>query len=66
MPNSKARYQSYILRFWQENEDAPWRARLESIGNQAGVKHFADAKPLLDLLNPTVTEKEGSHEPDKS
>lgn len=39
------------MRFWQENETAPWRARLESIAKGGEVKHFADAKPLLDLLD---------------
>lgn len=68
MRDSRVRYKSYILRFWQEDENTLWRARLESIGNQNGdkseVKHFADAKLLLDLLNPTVSEKDGKSDSD--
>lgn len=66
MPNSKARYKSYLLRFWQENANAPWRARLESIAKSGEVKHFADAKPLLDLLEQEALNEEDAVESSSS
>jgi len=66
MPASKARYKSYLLRFWQEHDQAPWRARLESINKDGEVKHFADAKPLLALLDDSATKRKDVDDSDKN
>ena len=28
------RYQSYVLRLWQERPSGPWRARLQAVGSE--------------------------------
>ena len=53
MTLEKSSYTSYMLRFWQETEEA-WRLRLEPVGavTEASslIKHFADAESLMQYL----------------
>lgn len=58
MSAPKVRYQSYILRLWRDNDAAPWRARLEAIGEQSEVALLNDATPLFDLFKLATSKKE--------
>ncbi|MCA9897128.1 MAG: hypothetical protein H6654_15420 [Ardenticatenaceae bacterium] len=42
-------YQVYLLRFWRNRTDAPWRATLES-GSGGVQRHFATVQELVHFL----------------
>jgi hypothetical protein len=50
------RYKAYLVRFWQEGEQEPWRASAQSV--QSGeVVHFATLHELfifLEMQTPTI------------
>jgi hypothetical protein len=47
-------YHSYLLRFWRDNADQPWRASLQSTVTEEKI-FFADPTCLLDFLMTTLT-----------
>jgi hypothetical protein len=61
---SQVRYHAYLLRFWQTDDNAPWRASLEDPHN--GTTHgFASMKELfafLDSATSKITETDLDYE----
>ncbi|MBX3000130.1 MAG: hypothetical protein KF893_16530 [Caldilineaceae bacterium] len=53
MPEIKyPQYRSYVLRFWQESEESPWRGSVQSVEDGKTLA-FGDLESLLIfLLNP--------------
>jgi hypothetical protein len=49
--NAKPLYHSYLLRFWQEQQDGItlWRASLENV-QTSERRYFPDAEPLFEFL----------------
>lgn len=47
--NHPLHYQSYLIRFWQEVEDGPWRATCENPFTRE-QKNFNNLDSLLDFL----------------
>lgn len=46
-------YRSYLLRFWQESEQSPWRVSVQSV-DEGTTDAFGDLESLiLFLLNKT-------------
>lgn len=54
MPEPLAKYQSYLLRLWQDSRRAMWRCSAQSI--QTGkIVHFADLDSLFTFLAAQTT-----------
>ena len=54
--NYRSNYMTYVLRLWQDGDDAPWRASLECA--RTGERHsFVDLSALFAFLE---CETEGS------
>jgi hypothetical protein len=57
-------YRSYLVRFWQSNEEGCWRASAQSV--QTGVTMlFGDVASLLAFLQAAVEERSSEDEPDR-
>lgn len=44
------RYQSYLIRFWKDNPDAPWRIAVQSVQNGETI-HFAEFEHFIAFLS---------------
>lgn len=60
MTKEKAVYRSYLLRLWREDGNGRWRVRLEQIGEEAQVLHFADLETFVSFLLPTLPMNESN------
>ena len=49
-----ARYQSYLLRLWQDSPQAPWHASAQCI-QTSKIIHFADLELLYRFLADNTT-----------
>jgi hypothetical protein len=64
------RYQSYLLRYWEEHGRAPsqpaaWRFSLEEV--ETGKRHgFADLEALVAFLRAEISPDSPEREPDVS
>ena len=53
MAKSAGAYNSYLLRVWRDNSSGRTRFRLEPIGKQKEVLHFADLDSFIGYLLAT-------------
>ncbi|MFN8493338.1 MAG: hypothetical protein U0350_37415 [Caldilineaceae bacterium] len=49
MPESMAKYQSYVVRLWHDSRHVLWRASAQSIQTHE-ISHFADLDSLFTFL----------------
>lgn len=49
MNKSNARYQSYLLRLWQDGPQARWHASVQSVQNKE-ILHFVCLEDLVSFL----------------
>jgi len=49
MHESMAKYQSYLLRLWQDGEHALWHASAQHVQTKE-IVHFADLEALITFL----------------
>lgn len=54
MPEPLAKYQSYLLRLWQDGPHAMWRGSAQSI-QTSEIVHFADLDSLFAFLATQTT-----------
>lgn len=54
MPEPLAKYQSYLLRLWQDSRHAMWRGSAQSI-QTSEIVHFADLDSLFTFLATQTT-----------
>lgn len=52
--SSHSNYHSYLLRFWRDNAEHPWRASLQSTMTEERL-FFTDPTCLIDFLLTTLT-----------
>ncbi len=56
-PKLNQLYQSYLVRLWQEDQQAPWRILVQSI--QSGeTLHFADLESFLAFIATQTASKQ--------
>jgi len=54
MPEPLAKYQSYLLRLWQDGPHAMWRGSAQSI-QTSEIVHFSDLDSLFTFLAAQTT-----------